>query len=139
MDKRILADQVIESGALFEGPWALERVGREQWVFKGTKETLPILFRYLEKVEFPPSGKCEIQLTSDMKLMLHEPVKHAQLRIYDKERVEALMSRDTRRLVVTPESIKKVKEWLAEAAKNGVEQLSYLSETMAVFDPPTTT
>lgn len=133
MDKRLLADQIIESGALFEGPWALERVGREQWVFRGTKETLPILFRCLEKAEFPPSGKCEIQLTSDMKLVLHENVEHSQLRVYSKERVEALLDRDTRKLIVTPESIEKVKKWLGEADKAGVDQLSYLTETMEVF------
>jgi len=133
MDKRLLADQIIESGVLFEGPWSLERVGHEQWVFRGTKESLPAMFHYLEKVEYPESGKCEIQLTSDMRLMLHEHVEHVQLRIYDKERIEALLSRDTRRLNVTPESIEKVKAWVGEATKSGVDQLSYLTDTLAVF------
>lgn len=133
MTNRILADRVIESGALFAGTWDLERVGHEQWVMRGTKENLPALFTILEGYAFPMDSKHTIELTTDMKIVIHPTIEHLQLRIYDKERMESLLRRDERKLVISPESIKSVHEWLKEAFKGGVVQLSYLSDTMSIF------
>jgi len=133
MTNRILADRVIESGALFAGTWSLERVGHEQWVMRGTEENLPALFDILGSYAFPGDGKQTIELTTDMKLVIHPTVEHVQLRIYDKERMESLLKRDDRKLVISPESIKSVHEWLKEAFKGGVVQLSYLADTMSIF------
>ena len=134
LSNRILADNIIESGALFVGPWELERVGHEQWVLRGSKKDLPRLFRMLEGVTFRSSDKLMIELTADMKLAIHKSVEHIQLRIYNKERMETLVRRDERKLRVTPDSIEKVKAWLNKARESGVSQLSYLIDTLAIFE-----
>lgn len=135
MDKQALTDLIIGGGALFQGEWKLERVGHEQWVFRGTKEQLPRLFAVVERnrpLKFV-NGKYEIPVTKDMKLLFHETSDDVQLRIYDKERLETVLGRDTRRFRVSKESIEYVRGWIKEAAQKGVTQLSYLDETMAVF------
>ena len=134
MNKQEMIDQIIGQSALFQGAWILERVGNEQWVFRGTKEAFPRLFMLLGDVEYTDTGKVEINVTEDMRLVLHESVEHVQLRIYNKERIEELLGREARKLQVTPESIETVKSWLDEAAKSGVSQLSYLAETLKVFE-----
>jgi hypothetical protein len=136
MNKIGTIDQIVERQLLFKGPWSLERVGHEQWVLRGVKEDHPALFKMFEKIEASDfsSGKCEFKIADDLKLVLHEGVEHVQLRIYSKERIQPLLTREIGRLRVKPESIQKVKDWIIQATKAGVTQLGYLKETLGVFE-----
>lgn len=135
MDKQAFVDLLIGSGALFQGEWTLERVGHEQWVFRGTEEQFPQIFAVAERNRpFPfVGGKYAVKITEDMKLLFHESGDDVQLRIYDKARIEMILGRDNRKLRVSKESIEHVRGWLRQAAQGGLTQLAYLDESMLVF------